>query len=855
MQVRAKYFYEFRDSCLLCLTETWLNDTIDNDIIEIPGFSAPIRLDRDTVATGKSIGGGVCIYVNERWCKDYSIKMRICTKDIELLTVSFRPFYLPREFGQIFITLVYIPPDANTNKACDIIFETTQQLERLSTDAPKLVLGDFNSCTLRDTLPRYYQFVDCATRNKNTIDLCYGNIQHAYKATARSPLGGSDHNSVLLTPSYRQKLKTIKPTSKTLKCWTADSLQELKGCFECIDWSVFEACENFNEKAETITDYINFCVDNVIPQKTITIYPNNKPWITKELKLVLNEKKRAFCAGDKTEVKAVQKKITTETKKCKDKYREKIEKQFAEKDLRHAWSGVKTMIGATKKRKKIQTEDNAGFANDLNAFYARFDCHDFSNERKSVLDSLPDMSPPIITESDVAKSFCKINPRKACGPDNIMGIVLRECKYQLAQIFRELFQTSLDTHEIPTIWKTSNIIPVPKNSNPTVLNDYRPVALTSVAMKCLEHIVKTFLMIEVQKKIDPLQFAYTPKRGVDDATLILLQNIVAHLDTPKAYCRLLFIDFSSAFNTIQPYLLLKKLAGMNVNTNIITWIDAFMQERSQFVTVNGTKSTTLHISTGAPQGCVISPILFILYTNDCLCGKPDCLLVKFADDTIVAGFLKGDESQYRDAISNLSQWCDSNFLHLNAKKTKELVIDFRTQSDNLQPVLVNSEEIEQVTQYKYLGTIIDNKLNFKANTDYIYKKGQQRLHFLRCLRQFGVDKTIMSLFYKTFILPVLCFNFITWYSGLAVQNKNKLARIVNVASKIIGIKQDNLDSLFRKQTLSKVEKIMEDRNHLLHHRYRWLPLGKRLRSEQCKTNRTLRAFVPVSIRLYNSANT
>ena len=129
-----------------------------------------------------------------------------------------------------------------------------------------------------------------------------------------------------------------------MKCWTADSLQELKGCFECTDWSVFEACQNFNEKAETITDYINFCVDNVIPQKTITIYPNNKPWITKELKLVLNEKKRAFCAGDKTEVKAVQKKITTETKKCKDKYREKIEKQFAEKDLRHAWSGVKTMI-------------------------------------------------------------------------------------------------------------------------------------------------------------------------------------------------------------------------------------------------------------------------------------------------------------------------------------------------------------------------------------------------------------------------------------------------------------------------------------------------------------------------------
>ena len=84
------------------------------------------------------------------------------------------------------------------------------------------------------------------------------------------------------------------------------------------DWGVFEeACGTVDELTETVTDYINFCVETVIPSKTVKIFANNKPWVSKELKTVVNEKKRAFYSGDRAKVKVVQRQINNEIKRCR----------------------------------------------------------------------------------------------------------------------------------------------------------------------------------------------------------------------------------------------------------------------------------------------------------------------------------------------------------------------------------------------------------------------------------------------------------------------------------------------------------------------------------------------------------
>ena len=261
-------------------------------------------------------------------------------------------------------------------------------------------------------------------------------------------------------------------------------------------------------------------------------------------------------------------------------------------------------------------------------------------------------------------------------------------------------------------------------------NDLRPVALTSIPMKCLErlllkqHIKKSLSFIQ-----DPLQFAYRAGRSVEDAILTFLDNVYSHLDTPRNYCRILFIDFSSAFNTIQPHILFSKLKNMNLNNRITSWILEFLTNRSQYVNLNGVKSDLITTNTGAPQGCVISPVLFTIYTNDCFKNTKGVKLIKFADDSSILGLIISSEDEYRQFVEDFTKCCDDHFLLLNIKKTKELIIDFRIKKEPIEPLFIKGEEVEIVHVYKYLGVIIDDKLDWHAHCSHVHKKMSQRLFF------------------------------------------------------------------------------------------------------------------------------
>lgn len=94
----VKFQHDFRNVCVMAFTETWLSEGDSDSSLRLDDFGVPVRMDRDETATGKAQGGGVCLYIRESWCKSVHVKGRVCTKDIELLTVALRPQYLPREF-------------------------------------------------------------------------------------------------------------------------------------------------------------------------------------------------------------------------------------------------------------------------------------------------------------------------------------------------------------------------------------------------------------------------------------------------------------------------------------------------------------------------------------------------------------------------------------------------------------------------------------------------------------------------------------------------------------------------------------------------------------------------------------
>ena len=315
---------------------------------------------------------------------------------------------------------------------------------------------------------------------------------------------------------------------------------------------------------------------------------------------------------------------------------------------------------------------------------------------------------------------------------------------------------SLSLERVPVLWKTSCVVPVPKTAHPREPNHFRPVALTFHLMKTMERIIICHLRPLVSSELDPLQFAYQPGIGVEDAITYLLHRSLSHLESTGSTVRVMFFDFSSAFNTIHPSLLRGKLEGAGVDCHLAAWTTNYLTNRPQYVRLHDCVSDVVICSTGAPQGTVLSPFLFTLYTSNFRYNTDTCHLQKFSDDTAIVGCVsEGDEQEYRGAITDFVDWCEVNHLHYNASKTKEMVVDFRRKAPRTARVNIQGLGIEIVGEYKYLGVHLSNKLDWTTNTDVLYKKGQSRLHLLRRLRSFGVCRTLLRTFYDTVVASAI----------------------------------------------------------------------------------------------------
>lgn len=329
---------------------------------------------------------------------------------------------------------------------------------------------------------------------------------------------------------------------------------------------------------------------------------------------------------------------------------------------------------------------------------------------------------------------------KAAGPDGITPRVLRTCCSQVASVFTDIFNLSLSFCMVPNCFKKSIIIPVPKKTTATCMNDFRPVALTSVIMKCFELLVKSYINNCIPVFTDPLQFAYRSNRAVDDAVSLVLHSALQHLEGRDTYVRMLFVDYSSAFNTIRPSILIPKLLDLGLCISICRWIQDFLTGRSQTVRVGTTYSAPIVLNTGAPQGCCLSPLLYSLYTYDCIAKYPTNSIVSFADDTTVVGLIdSNNETAYRDEVSKLIMWCRRNNLSLNVGKTKEVIIDFRRNKPTHTPVYINNSAVEIVNTFKFLGIHISDSFSWSFHITCAIKKAHQRLYFLRCLKKYGMS--------------------------------------------------------------------------------------------------------------------
>ncbi len=805
--------------------------------------------------------------INKKWCdpRNISILSRSCSPHLEHLSIICRPFYLPREFSAVIATAIYIPPQADTSLALSKLHEELSGYINKHPDAASIIAGDFNKANLRKVMPNFHQHVSCPTRGPNTLDHCYTQFKNAYKARSLPAFGKSDHAAIFLTPEYKQRIVQESPGVKEVTRWSSHSEAMLQASLDDVDWDMFRASSaDVSEFTDVALSFVYMLTDQATETVTIRTFSNQKPWVDRTIRAAVNQRTAAYNASllseNMSDYKASCYALRRAVRAAKLRYRERIESHFQLNDSRRMWQGLKT-ICSSGNNPSAEVRADPLLAEELNTFYGRFECNGGATLPISASGSSRQSSDVdhviTVSEDEVRRELRRVNIRKAAGPDGITGRVLRSCADQLAGLFTSIFNESLATSVIPTSFKKSVIIPVPKNSKPSCLNDYRPVALTSTVMKVFERLLKKHICSSIPATLDPLQFAYRPNRSTDDAISQVLHSSLTHIDSKNGnYVRLLFIDYSSAFNTIVPTKLAVKLSDLGLNTTLCDWIQDFLTGRPQVVKMGQFTSNSITLNVGAPQGCVLSPLLYSLYTHDCVSSHSSTSIVKFADDTVVLGLISNnDETAYLGEVERLTSWCQDNCLSLNVSKTKELIVDFRKRQQRpYTPLMISGTPVERVSIFKYLGVNISEDLTWTAHIQTQVKKARQRLYHLRQLRKFRVSPAILKTFYSGTIESVLTQCISVWYSNATNQDCKALQRVVRLAERISGSALPSLQDIYLKRCKSRAEKIIKDSNHPGNRLFITLPSGKRFRSVMAKTERLRRSFFPQAIRLLNTVS-
>ena len=393
----------------------------------------------------------------------------------------------------------------------------------------------------------------------------------------------------------------------------------------------------------------------------------------------------------------------------------------------------------------------------------------------------------ILNFQAIEAAFKSFKPYKSPGPDGIYPVLIQKAIDLLLPHIYCLYKKCLLQEKSPKKWLEGLAAFIPKAGKEHCNEkSVRPLCLTSFMLKGLERLLYWYLYKTTlyRNPFDKNLFSYREGVGTDDALHALVSKVEKAREN-NLITVLLFVDISSAFNNASVTGMLNNLVEVGTNLRVVRWCKDMLENRVVTAEYNGIKVSKGNI-TGTPQGGIMSGGINWNANGNQLIKKfprthPTSLLV-FADDKIlIASGIDIDVimDNLKKDVKTILEWCRENTLSLSEEKTKLMLI---TKKKNIpEPdFFINNKKIEWVNEFKYLGVIIDNNLNFNSHVKHVVKRSNIVLSQSRRIlgKKWGPQAKISRWIYTSLILPILTYGIVVWIKcAFKESNKKQLERV------------------------------------------------------------------------------
>ena len=385
----------------------------------------------------------------------------------------------------------------------------------------------------------------------------------------------------------------------------------------------------------------------------------------------------------------------------------------------------------------------------------------------------------------VLKLLNNLNIHKASGPDGLSARVLKECSSEISPMLALIYNESLAQGTVPDDWRQANVAPVFKTGEKYNAAYYRPVSLTCICCKTLEHIIVSNINkhLAFESILADCQHGFRSQRSCETQLVQFYHDMVSNLDGARdrgqKQTDVIIMDFAKAFDKVPHRRLSYKLDHYGIRGSTQKWISSWLSERSQKVVLDGQASDPVPVLSGVPQGWVLGSVLFLIFINDI----PDNIRSSvrlFADDCVLYRNIKSpiDYQILQDDLNSLSQWETDWQMKFNVAKCHSTrVIRHLPDKHILFDYTLHQQKLEQVQSAKYLGITITDNLDWGQHVSEISCKATKTMGFLRRYLALA-PRHPKEVAYKTLVRPQFEYAALIWnpYHKFQIQEVEKVQR-------------------------------------------------------------------------------